>query len=251
MDNSTQAVRSEASRASRWPGSAACTIRATADRCCSPRPSRRRAFRSGASRMSTLFRPPSRQAVCCPTNRTAPSGARQTARRTHSRADVPAGKCAARCAGESGPAGAAALSRRRSVSRRRKAEFDAGSQYMEAAMRLTPESLYLEGRERFLPWPRIAVRQAISARRRICWSNPSASIRARPTATTRSVSPISSRPISPKPFRLSATRRSARQLVVSAAQSRARVCRSGRLSRRHPQLSAGDADHAAVQLSAL
>lgn len=30
-----------------------------------------------------------------------------------------------------------------------KAEFDAGSKYMEAAMRLTPESLYLEGRDSF------------------------------------------------------------------------------------------------------
>jgi Tfp pilus assembly protein PilF len=30
-----------------------------------------------------------------------------------------------------------------------KAEFDAGSQYMEAAMKLTPESLYLQGRESF------------------------------------------------------------------------------------------------------
>jgi tetratricopeptide (TPR) repeat protein len=30
-----------------------------------------------------------------------------------------------------------------------KSEFDAGSQYMEAAMQLTPESLYLEGREDF------------------------------------------------------------------------------------------------------
>ena len=42
-----------------------------------------------------------------------------------------------------------ALSGGRPDRRRRRAEFDAGSQYMEAAMKLTPESLYLEGRDSF------------------------------------------------------------------------------------------------------
>ena len=45
-------------------------------------------------------------------------------------------------------------------------DFDAGSQYMEAATRLTPESLYLEGRKDFFRGPRAALRQELSRRRR-------------------------------------------------------------------------------------
>ncbi len=41
------------------------------------------------------------------------------------------------------------ISRRRSESPQTKGEFDAGSRYMEAAITLTPESLYLEGRDDF------------------------------------------------------------------------------------------------------
>ena len=104
-------------------------------------------------------------------------------------------------------------------------DFDAGSQYMEAATRLTPESLYLEGRKDFFRgrallftknYPAAAdlLEQSVRIDPGAAYGYNALGISYLEQADFRKAIPA---------FRDAAKTRAA--LVVSAAQPRARVCR--------------------------
>ncbi len=122
---------------------------------------------------------------------------------------------------------------------------------MEAAIALTPESLYLEGRNDFFQGRGLLYDKQYRAGRQ--------SARAiRPHRSRRGLRLQRAGHRVSRAGRLRQghpgipRRRAARaELVLSAAQPGAGLCGSRRLPGRHPQLSAGHADHPAVQLSAL
>ena len=154
MANADEALRSFESPASSSPARKRFTIPAPASRCCSPRPPARLQISPQAQADIDAFQAAIAARHILPDD---PGSAwnypRSPARRTESRADVPPGKCPARRAGRSGPAGAAADISRAARRPQVKTDFENGAKYMEAAARLTPESLYLQARDSFFSGP--------------------------------------------------------------------------------------------------
>jgi len=107
-----------------------------------------------------------------------------------------------------------------------KAEFDNGAKYMQAALRLTQESLYLEGRSDFFQGRGLLYdkqyAQAATLLEQAVRIDPAEAM-----AITRWASHIWSRPISPRRFRPSATRR----ITLRTGPIRCTISRSRRLNR--------------------
>ncbi len=132
-----------------------------------------------------------------------------------------------------------------------KSDFDAGSQYMEAAMQLTPESLYLQGRDSFFMGRALLFQKQFGRAADLLEAlRPHRS--GRGLRIQRSWHRVSGTGgFRESDSRVSRCGEACAELVLSAAQPRASLCRSGRSRRGDPQLSAGDENYAELRLSAL